>query len=139
MVLAFGVRGPWFESYLNLILLPCIYSFVSSLWTYVHKTMLNCKMLISIKFCFFLFEQQLPQGLKYPHKVALLEVNQSKNRYKGLYACEKYFVNSLPHNPDFKQPRRKSLLKTLWKKEKILVTSIFSFSQNVFYPSQNKF
>ena len=34
---------------------------------------------------------------------------------------------------------KKSLLETLWEKEKILVTSIFSFSHNVFYPSQNKF
>ena len=29
--------------------------------------------------------------------------------------------------------------KTLWKKEKMQVTSIFFFSHNVFYPSQNKF
>ena len=28
---------------------------------------------------------------------------------------------------------------TLWKKEKMLVTSIFSFSHNVFYPSLNKY
>ena len=33
----------------------------------------------------------------------------------------------------------RSLLKTLWEKEKMLVTSIFSFSHNVFYPSLNKF
>ena len=30
--------------------------------------------------------------------------------------------------------RRKKLLKTLWEKEKMLVTSIFSFSHNIFYP-----
>ena len=30
-------------------------------------------------------------------------------------------------------------LKTFWEKEKMLVTSIFSFSQSVFYPSQNQF
>ena len=29
--------------------------------------------------------------------------------------------------------------KHFWEKEKMLVTSIFSFSQNVFYTSQNKF
>ena len=34
---------------------------------------------------------------------------------------------------------KRSLLKTLWEKEEMLVTSIFSFSHNVFYPSQNKF
>ena len=42
--------------------------------------------------------------------------------------------NSLPHNPDFKQPWVKRPLKTLWRKEKMLVTSIFSFSHNVFNP-----
>ena len=31
------------------------------------------------------------------------------------------------------------LLKTLWEKGKMLVTSILSFSQNVFFPPQNKF
>ena len=32
----------------------------------------------------------------------------------------------------------KSLLKTLWEKKKMLVTSIFFFSQNVFYPITDK-
>ena len=31
-------------------------------------------------------------------------------------------------------PWKKPLLKTFWEKEKMLVCSIFSFSQNVFYP-----
>ena len=35
--------------------------------------------------------------------------------------------------------KKKNPFKRLWKREKILVTSIFSFSHNVFYPSQNKF
>ena len=30
------------------------------------------------------------------------------------------------------------LLKTLWEKEKMLVTSIFSFSHSVFYPIKNR-
>ena len=33
---------------------------------------------------------------------------------------------------------RKKSFKTLWEKEKMLVTSIFSFSHNVFYPYRNK-
>ena len=37
--------------------------------------------------------------------------------------------------PTFNDPQTESLLKTLWEKEKMLVTSIFSFSLNVFYPS----
>ena len=39
----------------------------------------------------------------------------------------------------FNDPHTGSLLKTLWEKEKMLVTSIFSFSHNVFHPSQYKF
>ena len=37
--------------------------------------------------------------------------------------------------PTFNDPWERSLLKTFWEKEKMLVTSIFSFYQNVFYPS----
>ena len=52
----------------------------------------------------------------------------------------KVSLNPLPHNnDDFYAPGEKTLLKTLRVKEKMLVTSIFSFSHNVFYPSQNKF
>ena len=39
----------------------------------------------------------------------------------------------------FNDPHVRSLLKTLWEKEKMLVTSIFSFSHNVFYPSKKEF
>ena len=35
--------------------------------------------------------------------------------------------------------KKRPLLKTLWEKEKMLVTSIFSFSHNVFYPFQTNF
>ena len=34
---------------------------------------------------------------------------------------------------------KKRLLKTLWEKKKILVTSIFFFSHNVFYPMKDIF
>ena len=43
--------------------------------------------------------------------------------------------NSLLHNPIFQRSCARSLLKTLWEKEKMLVTSIFSFFHNVFFPS----
>ena len=39
-----------------------------------------------------------------------------------------------PHNDTFSCPWETSLLKTLWEKEKLLVTSNFSFSHHVFYP-----
>ena len=41
-------------------------------------------------------------------------------------------VNPLPHNSEFYQPRGRILLKTLWEKEKMLVTSIFSFFPQYF-------
>ena len=41
--------------------------------------------------------------------------------------------------PSFNDLWRRRLLKTFWEKEKMLVTSIFSFFQNVFYSSKSKF
>ena len=38
-----------------------------------------------------------------------------------------------------KDPEKEKVLKTLWEKLKMLVTSTFSFFHNVFYPSQNNF
>ena len=40
-------------------------------------------------------------------------------------------------NPTFKDP--KMAFETLWEKEKVLITSIFSFSHNVFYHIMDKF
>ena len=40
--------------------------------------------------------------------------------------------------PTFNDPQERGLLKTLLKKEKMLVTSIFSFSHNVFYPIKDR-
>ena len=53
------------------------------------------------------------------------------------YVLEPFSVkfNSLPHNPNFWEPFIKSLLRTLWEIQKtMLVSSIVSFSQNVFHP-----
>ena len=49
------------------------------------------------------------------------------------------WFNPLPHNHNISRPCIRNLLKTLWEKEKMLATSIFSFSHNIFYPSQDKF
>ena len=46
---------------------------------------------------------------------------------------------SLPDNPSFYLTPRQKTLKTLWVKEKMLVTSIFSFTHNVFYPVKYRF
>ena len=45
----------------------------------------------------------------------------------------KLFINPFPHNDTFWRPWETSLLKTLWEKEKSLVTSNLSFSHSVFY------
>ena len=42
-------------------------------------------------------------------------------------------INPFPHNDTFWRPWETSLLKTLWEKEKLLVTSNFSFTHSVFY------
>ena len=57
----------------------------------------------------------------------------------GFYCqSQNYFVvckiNPFPHNDTFWRPWETSLLKILWEKEKLLVTSNFSFSHSVFYP-----
>ena len=62
---------------------------------------------------------------------------------QGLYGCERCCldmtvimlkVNPLPNKHWFLRVCSRSLLKTLQEKEKLLVTSNFSFSHNVFYP-----
>ena len=47
-------------------------------------------------------------------------------------------INTLPYKLDFEWIWKGRLLKALWEKKKMLVTSIFFFSHNVFYPSQKK-
>ena len=44
------------------------------------------------------------------------------------------WFNPFPHNDAFWHPWETSLLKTLWEKEKLLVTSNFFFFHSVFYP-----
>ena len=51
---------------------------------------------------------------------------------KGVIVWE--WVNPFPNKPWFSRVCSASLLKTLWEKDKLLVTSNFSFSHSVFYP-----
>ena len=79
--------------------------------------------------------------------------NNTTNLYmKGVPACQpgaselevrgsscniisKYtMINPFPNKPWFLRVCNTSLLKTLWEKEKLLVTSNFSFSHSVFHP-----
>ena len=48
--------------------------------------------------------------------------------------CILKFFNPFPNKPWFLRVCSTSLLKTQWGKEKLLVTSNFSFSHSVFYP-----
>ena len=58
-----------------------------------------------------------------------------------IYKCLKKFakkfcliyLNSFPNKPLLLRVCSRSILKTLWEKEKLLVTSNFSFSHSVFY------
>ena len=45
-----------------------------------------------------------------------------------------FCLNPFPNKHWFLHDCSTSLLKTLWEKEKLLVTSNFSFSHNIFYP-----
>ena len=59
---------------------------------------------------------------------------------KGSFAIlEIPYIYFKPHNDDFWHSGGKSLLKTLWAKKKMLVTSILFFSHNVFYPIKDNF
>ena len=53
------------------------------------------------------------------------------DRYINAYSHE---FNPFPNKPWFLRVCCLSLSKTLWEKEKLLVTSNFSFSHSVFYP-----
>ena len=44
-----------------------------------------------------------------------------------------FYLNPFPDKPWFLRVCSKSLSKTLWEKEKLLVTSNFSFSHSAFY------
>ena len=46
------------------------------------------------------------------------------------------YLNPFPNKPLFLRVGSTNLLKTLWEKEKLLVTSNFSFFHSVFYPFQ---
>ena len=56
------------------------------------------------------------------------------NETSGKYT--RNVLNPFPNNPWFLPVCSTSLLKTLCEKEKLLVTSSFSFSHSVFYPSR---
>ena len=56
----------------------------------------------------------------------------------NIFSCSGNVLTLYHTIPTFNDPDKRSLLKTLWEKEKMLVTSIFSFSHNDFYPSKKE-
>ena len=56
--------------------------------------------------------------------------------YFSLCTVDTMYCKPLPNKPWFLSANSTSPLKTLWKKEKLLVTSNFSFFHSVFYPFQ---
>ena len=68
---------------------------------------------------------RLPAGFTFSNNVFEL-LSTLGWRVAGLF-------NPFPHNDTFWRLRETSLLKTLWEKEKLLVTNNFSFSHSVFY------
>ena len=80
--------------------------------------------------------------LPFSSNLKLLSVNSSSleeskiyrlgKRLKGWITWRKF--NPFPNKPWFLRVCSTSLLKTLWEKEKLLVTSNFSFSHSVFFP-----
>ena len=50
-----------------------------------------------------------------------------------MHTVSKNVLNPFPNKPWFLRVYGTILLKTLWEKEKMLVTSIFSFSYSIFY------
>ena len=74
------------------------------------------------------------------HQVFLFLQCFSKNVfYKVVKSCDCEVRLTHYHTiPTLKHLWKRRILKTLWETEKMLVTSIFSFSRNFFYSSQHK-
>ena len=65
-------------------------------------------------------------GLQHYYLVSSEGINRAKKTNAD--------INPFPNKPWFLHVCSTSLLKTLWEKEKLLVTSNFSFSHSVFNP-----
>ena len=66
---------------------------------------------------------------------SFLNLGWSQNGVSGNgLKCGRENLNPFPNKAWFLRGRSTSLFKTLWEKEKLLITSNFSFSPSVFYP-----
>ena len=74
--------------------------------------------------------------------IARVEMNMSNGvemDIKIYYFTLDKWINPFPNKPWFLRVCSTSLLKTLWEKEKLVVTSNFSFSHGVFYTFEELF
>ena len=97
-----------------------------------------------ITFCHFRRKQLLTMSEEKSRKIldGTLRIDKSQGEFVGraglTYQPDQVKqvcmnLNPFPHSDTFWCPWETSLLKTLWEKEKLLVTSNFSFSHSVFY------
>ena len=66
------------------------------------------------------------------HETSSLFLLQEEQRTE-IYYIKIHILNPFPNKPLFLRVCSTSILKTLWKTEKLLVSSNFSFSHSVFY------
>ena len=101
------------------------------------KIIVGIKVLKSIAGTAFILYHTIPT-FNNPEKEAFKKYcGKRKNAGNNVFYSfidRNHHFNPFPHNDIFLCPWETSLLKTLWEKEKLLVTSNFSFSHIVFYP-----
>ena len=68
--------------------------------------------------------------------IILFMIDLYKDNHVRACVCAfvNFFLNPFPNKPWFLRVCNTSHLKTKWEKEKLLITSNFSFSHSVFYP-----
>ena len=120
-----------------------VFTFVQYIWNHKHIWLLIFQIIMTwIKDDDFLFKDVKiycttnAQLHLEDHKIM---VHITYHPIKKFEHPQHYFIKSIwwpldpfPNNPWFSQPWAIGLLKTLWEKEKMLVTSIFSHFDNVF-------
>ena len=79
----------------------------------------------------YIFKAKNMQGLSYTE---IIVCKCFQFGHGDTFFVSRKCFNPFPNKPWFLRVCSTSLLKTLWENEKLLVTSVFSFSHSVFYP-----
>ena len=137
-----SIRKCW-SKYSNLISPLCHYFYYGNV--YKSAITMQVKSLVHWKVCSSFLDAGTADSSR---KLGTARVNKTRREfiYKHLgfvffFQCKVLAFLTLNHTIlTFYQPWERCLLKTWWEKEKMLVTSMFSFSHNVFYTlSSTKF